>query len=59
LRSGKGPAGEWRAGAQRDDLGYPALFEELMRRGWSDDDCAKLAGRNALRALADAEVSGP
>jgi membrane dipeptidase len=35
---------------------YPALFEALMRRGWSDDDCAKLAGRNALRALGDAEA---
>lgn len=37
---------------------YPALVAALMERGWSDEDCAKLAGRNALRALADAEVSG-
>lgn len=35
---------------------YPALFEALLERGWSEDDCARLAGRNALRALSDAEV---
>jgi membrane dipeptidase len=34
---------------------YPALLEELMRRGWSDEDVAKLAGENILRALAAAE----
>ena len=34
---------------------YPALFEALLDRGWSEQDCAKLAGENALRALADAE----
>jgi membrane dipeptidase len=34
---------------------YPALLEELMRRGWSDADIAKLAGENLLRALATAE----
>jgi membrane dipeptidase len=34
---------------------YPALLEELMRRGWSDADIAKLAGENLLRALAAAE----
>jgi len=28
---------------------YPALLEELMRRGWSDSDIAKLAGENLLR----------
>jgi membrane dipeptidase len=31
--------------------GYPALFTELDRRGWSTDDCAKLGWRNALRVL--------
>jgi membrane dipeptidase len=36
---------------------YPALFEALMRRGWSDGACAKPAGRNALRALGAAEVA--
>ena len=34
---------------------YPALLAELMRRGWSDADIAKLAGGNALRVLAAAE----
>jgi len=34
---------------------YPALFVELMRRGWSDADLAKLAGGNLLRALRAAE----
>jgi len=34
---------------------YPALLEELMRRGWSDADIAKLAGENLLRTLAAAE----
>jgi membrane dipeptidase len=30
---------------------YPALFQELARRGWSDQDLAKLAGGNVLRAM--------
>ena len=34
---------------------YPALLEELMRRGWSDADIAKLAGENLLRAFGVAE----
>ena len=34
---------------------YPALLEELMRRGWSDADIAKVAGENVLRAMAAAE----
>jgi membrane dipeptidase len=34
---------------------YPALLGELMRRGWSDADIAKLAGENLLRTLAAAE----
>ena len=34
---------------------YPALLAELMRRGWSDADVAKLAGGNVLRAMAQAE----
>jgi len=34
---------------------YPALLEELLRRGWSDADIAKLAGENLLRVLAAAE----
>jgi membrane dipeptidase len=35
--------------------GYPLLFAELIRRGWSDRDLAKLAGGNVLRALRKAE----
>jgi membrane dipeptidase len=38
-----------------DVSGYPNLFAELLDRGWSQDDCAKLAGGNLLRALRDAE----
>ncbi|WP_420144228.1 dipeptidase [Sphingobium sp.] len=34
---------------------YPALLAELMRRGWSDADIAKLAGDNVLRVMAAAE----
>jgi membrane dipeptidase len=34
---------------------YPALLVELSRRGWSEDDLAKLAGRNILRAWGEAE----
>jgi membrane dipeptidase len=34
---------------------YPALLEELMRRGWSDADIANLAGGNVLRVMAAAE----
>ena len=30
---------------------YPALFRELARRGWSDEDLAKLAGGNLLRVM--------
>ena len=34
---------------------FPQLFAELIRRGWSDDDLRKLAGRNVLRVLREAE----
>ncbi len=36
---------------------YPALLGELLRRGWAEDDCAKLAGGNILRVLRDAEAA--
>jgi membrane dipeptidase len=36
--------------------GYPLLFAELIRRGWSDENLAKLAGGNVLRALRRAEA---
>ncbi len=35
---------------------YPALMAELMRRGWSDADVAKLAGGNVLRVMERAEA---
>jgi membrane dipeptidase len=34
---------------------YPALFAELARRGWSEQDLRKLAGENILRAWREAE----
>lgn len=38
-----------------DDLpdvsGYPALFAELVARGWTDADCELLAGGNVLRVM--------
>lgn len=34
---------------------YPALFAELARRGWTDDELADLAGRNLLRVMRAAE----
>jgi len=37
---------------------YPALFAELFRRGWTEPDCAALAGGNLLRALRSAEAFG-
>jgi membrane dipeptidase len=36
--------------------GYPQLFAELIRRGWSDDNLAKLAGGNILRVMRQAEA---
>ncbi len=36
---------------------YPALFAELARRGWSDENLRKLAGENFLRALRQAEAT--
>jgi membrane dipeptidase len=34
---------------------YPALLAEMMRRGWSDAEVAKLAGLNVLRVMEQAE----
>ncbi|MGN7159161.1 dipeptidase [Sphingomonas sp. SAFR-052] len=36
--------------------GYPLLFAELARRGWSDSDLSALAQGNVLRVLAQAEA---
>jgi membrane dipeptidase len=35
--------------------GYPLLFAELIRRGWSDENLSKLAGGNILRVMRQAE----
>jgi membrane dipeptidase len=35
---------------------YPAVFAELIRRGWSDQNLAKLAGGNVLRVMRRAEA---
>jgi membrane dipeptidase len=37
---------------------FPALLQELMRRGWTDADIGKLAGENVLRVMAAAETVG-
>ena len=47
--------GEVTAGLE-DVSTYPALFAELLRRGWTEPDCAALAGGNLLRALRSAEA---
>ena len=36
---------------------YPALLAELLSRGWTEEDCAKLAGGNVLRVMHEAEVA--
>ena len=36
---------------------YPALFAELLARGWSEPDCVALAGGNILRVLREAEAT--
>ncbi|MBD0740464.1 dipeptidase [Streptomyces sp. CBMA29] len=38
-----------------DVSGYPHLIAELLTRGWSDPDIAKLTWRNAVRVLREAE----
>ncbi|MGI5130869.1 dipeptidase [Pseudonocardia sp. CA-107938] len=38
-----------------DVASYPVLFAALLERGWSEQDCAKLAGRNVLRVLRAAD----
>jgi len=43
-------------GGMNSVAGYPLLFAELIRRGWSDENLAKLAGGNVLRAMRRAEA---
>jgi membrane dipeptidase len=35
---------------------FPAVLVELARRGWSDEDLAKVAGGNVLRVMAEAQA---
>jgi membrane dipeptidase len=39
-----------------DVSSYPVIFAELIHRGWSDADLAKLAGKNVLRVFHQAEA---
>ncbi|MGZ8481496.1 MAG: membrane dipeptidase [Actinomycetota bacterium] len=34
---------------------YPALFEELADRGYTDEDLGKIAGGNVLRVMREAK----
>ncbi len=45
----------WMAEGLEDVSDYPALFAELLRRGWTEEALAKLARGNVLRVLRGAE----
>jgi membrane dipeptidase len=47
---------EWPVGME-DVSSYPRLFAELIRRGWSDRDLAKLSRGNILRVMREAEAA--
>jgi len=36
---------------------FPALFMELARRGWTDEELSKLAGENLLRVMRETEAA--
>jgi membrane dipeptidase len=43
-----------------DVSGYPTLFVDLAERGYTDEELQKIAGRNVLRVMRDAErVAAP
>ena len=44
----------WPEGLE-DVSGYPRLFAELVKRGWSEEDLARLANGNILRVMRQAE----
>lgn len=48
---------EFRVKGLEDVSTFPALFEELARRGWTDTDLRKLAGENFLRVLRRVEAA--
>jgi membrane dipeptidase len=45
----------WMAAGLEDVSSYPALFAELLARGWSEADLAKLARGNVLRVMRGVE----
>ncbi len=45
----------WMAAGLEDVASYPALFAELIRRGWTEEALGKLARGNILRVLRQAE----
>jgi membrane dipeptidase len=45
----------WMAAGLEDVASYPALFAELIRRGWQEQALAKLSRENVLRVLRQAE----
>jgi len=47
---------EWPVGME-DVSTYPVLFAELIQRGWSDRDLAKLSRGNILRVMREAEAA--
>ena len=40
----------------QDVASYPALFEELAARGYTDEALQQIAGRNVLRVMHEAEL---
>ena len=48
---------DWLPAGLEDVSTYPALIAELLRRGWTEDDCAKLSSGNIVRALRHAEAT--
>ena len=46
----------WMAAGLEDVTSYPALFAELIRRGWKDEELARLARGNVLRVLRQAQA---
>jgi membrane dipeptidase len=46
---------EWPVGME-DVSSYPLLFAELIRRGWSDRDLAKLSRGNIVRVMRETEA---
>jgi membrane dipeptidase len=48
---------DWLPEGLEDVSCYPALIAELLDRGWTEEDCGKLASGNIVRTLRDAEAA--